>query len=137
MNRTFLVFIGSLLVIATGCAPKQMYYFGSYSETLYGNTKEMNDDSLLRHKQELENIIQQSKKGGTPIPPGICAELGYLDLKTSNQKEAIALFQEEERLYPESKVLMDRLLEKTNLEKQKNNSTANKTAEQGAQHEDI
>ena len=98
-------------VIISGCAPKKMYYFGDYSQTLYKSKKDQNDESLLNHKQELEKILAESETRNLPIPPGICAELGYLYYKSNNSKEAVALFQKEYQLYPESKHLMERLIQ--------------------------
>jgi hypothetical protein len=98
-------------LISTGCAPKKMYYFGNYSNTLYSFEKNQNDKSLLKHKQELETVITESESRNLPVPPGIYAELGYINLKSNNSKEAIRLFQAESQLYPESKHLMDRLIQ--------------------------
>lgn len=99
-------------LVFTGCAPqKEMYYFGNYSNTLYSFGKNQNDESLLKHQQELETIITESESRNLPVPPGIYAELGYINLKSNNSKEAIRLFQAESQLYPESKHLMDRLIQ--------------------------
>ena len=98
-------------LIFTGCAPKKMYHFGNYSNTLYSFEKNQNDESLLKHKQELETIITESESKALPAPPGIYAELGYINLKSNNSKEAIRLFQAESQLYPESRLLMDRLIQ--------------------------
>ena len=95
----------------TGCAPKKMYHFGKYSETLYSLEKNQNEESLIKHKKELEQIISQSKLKNLSVPPGIYAELGYINLKANNSKEAVKLFQTESQLYPESKHLMDRLIQ--------------------------
>jgi hypothetical protein len=101
------------LIFLVGCATQsQRYYFGDYSQTLYKEAKNQNDDSLLKHKQELEKIITESEKRKLPVPPGIYAELGYLELKANNQSEAIKLFQKESEIYPESKLFMDRLINK-------------------------
>lgn len=98
-------------LVSAGCAPKKMYYFGNYSNTLYSFEKNQNDESLLKHKQEIETIITESESKALPVPPGIYAELGYINLKSNNSKEAIRLFQAESQLYPESRLLMDRLIQ--------------------------
>jgi len=104
-------FAVSCCLLSTGCTPKKMYYFGNYSKTLYSFEKNQNDESLLKHKQELETIITQSESRNLPVPPGIYAELGYINLKSNNSREAISLFQAESQLYPESRHLMDRLIQ--------------------------
>lgn len=98
-------------LVSAGCAPKKMYYFGNYSNTLYSFEKNQNDESLLKHKQELETVITESESRNLPVPPGIYAELGYINLKSNNSKEAIRLFQAESQLYPESRHFMDRLIQ--------------------------
>ena len=98
-------------LVSAGCAPKKMYYFGNYSNTLYSFEKNQNDESLLKHKQEIETIITESESKALPVPPGIYAELGYINLKSNNSKEASRLFQAESQLYPESRLLMDRLIQ--------------------------
>lgn len=112
MKRKFLLYTGLLACIFfAGCAPQKMYYFGDYSQTLYAHEKNQNEESLLEHKQELESIITESKAKNLPVPPGIYAELGYIYLKANKSQEAIKLFQSESQLYPESKHLMNRLIQ--------------------------
>ncbi|BBO79723.1 lipoprotein [Desulfosarcina ovata subsp. sediminis] len=100
----------SSFIFLIGCAPKRMYYYGDYSKSLYHYEKNHNDESLNKHKQELETIISESESKNLPVPPGIYAELGFLNMRSNNTKEAIRLFQAESSIYPESKLLMDRLI---------------------------
>ena len=118
-------FIGLSCLAAAGCVPQKMYYFGNYSNTLYSLEKNQNDESLLKHKQEIETVITESESRNLPVPPGIYAELGYLNLKSNNSKEAIRLFQAESQLYPESRHLMDRLIQSA---ESKNDSSAKESA---------
>ena len=101
----------SCWILLNGCAQKQLYYFGDYSNTLYSSEKSHNEESLLKHKQELERIIAESEKRNMMVPPGIYAELGFMNLKNNNLKESINFFQMEAKLYPESKHFMDRLIQ--------------------------
>lgn len=94
-----------------GCAPQKMYYFGDYSQTLYSLEKNQTEEALINHKQELEKILTESEARNLPVPPGIYAELGYINLKANSSQKAITLFQTESQLYPESKHLMDRLIQ--------------------------
>ncbi|MBW1615192.1 MAG: DUF4810 domain-containing protein [Deltaproteobacteria bacterium] len=112
MKKHTLLF-GLLLtfIFFAGCVKQKMYYFGNYSNTLYNYQKNQNEESLISHKQELEKIIAESKTKNLRVPPGIYAELGYIHLKANKVKEAIRLFNTESHLYPESKHLMDRLIQ--------------------------
>ncbi|WP_020589403.1 DUF4810 domain-containing protein [Desulfobacter curvatus] len=103
--------LGFLCLAFIGCAEKRMYYFGDYSQTLYSFEKNQNEESLVAHQQVLEKIITKSGKQNTPVPPGIYAELGFIYIKKNKPKEAIPLFQAEARQYPESSLLMERLVQ--------------------------
>ena len=101
----------ALTISLFGCAaPKPMYYWGNYSRTLYHSKKNPGAESLSKHKATLENIIKESQARNLRIPPGVCAELGYLFAAQNNTDEAIKLFQMEKEIYPESTILMDRLI---------------------------
>ncbi len=112
MKRKLNIFVVFLIgIFFAGCIPQKMYHYGNYSQTLYSFEKNQNDEALVNHKQELEKIISESEVKNLPVPPGIYAELGYIYLKANNSKEAIRLFQLESQLFPESKYLMDRLIQ--------------------------
>jgi len=113
MRKIYLGVLFSALccLVSIGCVPKRMYYFGNYSNTLYSCEKNQDDESLFKHKQELETVITESESRNLPVPPGIYAELGYINMKSNNSKEAIRLFLFEMQLYPESKHLMHRLIQ--------------------------
>lgn len=113
MNKILISIVFLLVVASFGCAPKQMYYWGNYSNTLYSYRKDTNDETLLKHMQELNKIVEESNKRNSRVPPGLYGELGYLYLKTNKTKEAIEYFKLEEQLYPESTILMDRLIQKS------------------------
>jgi hypothetical protein len=103
-----------------GCVPRpSMYYWGDYSETLYRAKKTPGDDTLLAHRQSLENIVEQSKTLNLRVPPGVYAELGYIYFRQNNDGLASRYFQMEENLYPESKILMTRLKQAVALRKEK------------------
>ena len=102
---------GFLCLAIIGCAEKRMYYFGDYSQTLYSLEKNQTEDFLVAHQQELEKIITEAGKQNTPFPPGIYAELGFIHIKKNQPKEAICFFQAETKQYPESSLLMERLIQ--------------------------
>ncbi len=98
-------------IFISGCAPRQeMYYWGDYSDTLYHSKKVPGAESLASHMTTLETIVTESNNRGLRIPPGVCAELGYLYAAQNNKKQAIELFTMERDIYPESTVLMERLI---------------------------
>ena len=100
----------TITIISFGCASKPMYYWGNYSDSLYHAKKDPGVESLAKHKEALENVIDESNKRNLRIPTGVCAELGYLYAAQNNTKQAIEYFKMEKQTYPESTNLMDRLI---------------------------
>ena len=56
--------------------------------------------------------IEKAKAKNEAVPPGLYAHLGLLNLNINNAPRAIEYFELERQVYPESTVLMDRLLKK-------------------------
>lgn len=110
MNHIKLGCIVVLAILLSGCAGQQrMYYWGDYSETLYQSKKNPSDQSVLKHQQSLEKILEESQKNNLRVPPGVYAELGYIYFRQNKKDLAIQNFKMEKALYPESALLMDRL----------------------------
>jgi len=129
MKKSVLIF-GAALICAfliVGCVPKQIYYFGNYSSTLYALEKDNNEAAMVAHKQELEKIIAESAKRNLQVPPGINAELGFMYVKENQPDKAISLFQAEAALYPESTLLMQRLVQMAEKKKSEPQDTLSAT----------
>lgn len=112
MKRTVIILLLFVVVFLISCAPKRMYNWENYSETLYAYKKDASDESLLKHMKELEKIIEVSKQNNMRIPPGVYGELGYYYLRSNRTKESIEYFNLEKQSYPESGILMERLIQK-------------------------
>jgi len=100
-------------VTLMGCAATPMYYWGDYSDTLYEYKKTPNDETLNAVIKSLDDIIQESKKRNTKVPPGVYAELGGLMIKQGNVEKGRQLFRQEADLYPESQTFMRKVLEES------------------------
>lgn len=104
--------------IASGCAPKTqpLYNYNDYSESYYAYKKDVSEESALKLQMSIEKAIEEvgeSRSGR--VPPGMYANLGYLYLKAGSSKEAIASFETEKSIYPESAHFMDRIIKKVEL----------------------
>lgn len=118
MNRVLvLVIISTLFFI--GCATKQkpMYTWGKYSKSLYNYKKNPGEKSLAKHIEVLDKIMQDSKDKELRVPPGVCVEYGYILMNEGKTEEAINYFRIEEETYPESTVLIERLINNINGKK--------------------
>jgi len=109
----FIILLAISLSVISCATKKEMYYWGNYSDSLYACKKKPGVETLVKHKEALENIVAESTKREMRIPPGVCAELGYIYAAQNNSKRAIELFNMEKKTYPESTLLMDRLISQT------------------------
>jgi len=107
--------LAGLAVLLTGCAtaPTQKYNWGSYDPSLYGYYRDPTKVADLVNS--LDAIIKAADTKHTRVPPGIYAEYGYLQLQQGNAQEAIRAYQQEQALWPESRVFMDRMIKVASL----------------------
>ena len=88
--------------LLTACASQTIYYWGDYSNTLHQYNKSPSEQSLERHRRELERLIDQAERREKQVPPGLFFELAMLEVKRGNSQRAKALMQQEMDTYPES-----------------------------------
>jgi len=107
-----LLMITCAALLITGCANtvKPMYEYGNYSESFYAMKRESGAETEAEWLQSLELIITKSEETSVRVPPGVYANLGYLNLRANNNKKAISYFELEKETYPESVLFMDRLI---------------------------
>ena len=95
-----------LTLMLTACQPRGLYDWGGYSQALndyYGDP-----ENLAEYRATLVTIIESGPD--KRVPPGIYAELGYLELASGNTGEAKRLFEREKAAWPESAAFMDRMI---------------------------
>ncbi|HKK00797.1 MAG TPA: DUF4810 domain-containing protein [Desulfuromonadales bacterium] len=111
MKKLVLMFL-IVAFFAVGCAPKvkPMYYWGNYSQTLYSMKKNPGDKTTAAHQACLVQIIKDSEAHNTRVPPGVYGELGFMCMQEKKDQDAIKYFKTEETTYPESSVLMEKLI---------------------------
>ena len=114
MTNKSLVLLLGLTVFLGGCVVNNnMYGWENYSSTLYGWKKNATDESAIEHRAELSKIIEKSHKKGVRVPPGIYCEYGYMLLLEGDEEQAFIFFEKEAEEYPESKIFVDFLLERS------------------------
>lgn len=101
------------------CAPPKKYVWGSYESELYGYYKD--PEKLENLMKALETAITDGEEAakakassnGTKtrrIAPGLYAEYGYLLLIKNDGERAKSYFEKEKQSWPESTVLMDKMI---------------------------
>jgi len=112
------ILVLSLVLLYAGCTTvsEAGYYWGNYSKTYYTVIKEPSAENLAAHEESLRKIMRISEERGLRVGPGIYAELAYLVSQRNADDEALALYQKEMMLYPESKIFLERLVNANNKE---------------------
>jgi hypothetical protein len=92
----------------TGCASQTMYHWSGYDEALYHHYREpAGREAWL---EALRITILEAEQEGRKVPPGLYAEYGYALLEEGKRKEAVVYFEKEKAKWPESRLLMDKMI---------------------------
>lgn len=92
-----------------GCAPKPLYGWGDYEGSLRACYVDHDESEA---QADLERTIAADQQSGQRVPPGAYAEYALLLYKSGQSQRAIEYFRLEATTFPESKVLMDKLVAK-------------------------
>ena len=120
MKAPYLIQIGFFILTLTfswGCAPKKMYYWGTYEDGIYSTYLKPGNISVPEEIQSLELQIEKASANGKSVPPGLHAHLGYLYATEGNQDAAVSHFEIEKIKFPESTVFIDGLIERMKQQK--------------------
>ncbi len=100
------------VMLATGCATQQkaLYQWGGYENQIYAMYADSGKSSPQEQIANLERDLEKARAANRPLPPGFQAHLGYLYYQTGRLDQAIAAFETEKLLFPESRPYMDRLI---------------------------
>jgi hypothetical protein len=96
-----------ILVVTAGCAPKTRYAWNEYDDKLYQHYK--NPADYDQFVEQLKEIIEEAE-AANKVPPGIYAEYGFALYEKANYPEAIKYFKLENDKWPESRVLMAKMI---------------------------
>ncbi len=99
------------ILLTTSCeTQKTLYSWDKYNESTYDYLKNSNEQSQQQLIETYQRIIENQKGTRKTIPPGVCADYGFLLLKMGKTDQGKELLQREMALYPESKVFVERIL---------------------------
>ena len=104
--------ICTMTLVGRVSAPKSLYSWGEYPQQTYLMLSLPEKTSPQEQIGKLEKHIEKAKAKNAAVPPGLYAHLGLLNLNINNGPRAVQYFELERQTYPESTVLMDRLLKK-------------------------
>lgn len=112
--------IFSLVTLAiTGCSvtPNQQYYWGEYEKLIYDSYHKPGLATPELQIKKITQDIERAKSSRKKIPPGLYAHLGMMYASQGNRPLAMAAFDEEKTLFPESSILIDGMIERSNSNK--------------------
>lgn len=111
MNKIFVFgFFCLFMVSCVSTSPKPLYSWGNYQEKTYAYVKNNTDKSLDELMTAYLEIMNKQKGSRGTVPPGICADYGYLLYTQGKTEEGIAFLNKEVELYPESSVFISRII---------------------------
>lgn len=99
------------LALLNACA-QQQFYWGSYEDSLYHRYQHPGEQGEAQAFSMLVAIISEAEQAQAKVAPGVYADYGYLLFKQGKADEAITAFQKEAQLFPESKHLMETIIER-------------------------
>src|SRR5512134_309398 len=96
-----------LIGVLQGCGPSRKYAWGRYDSSLYAHYKNPQDKEA--YLERLGEIVRNAEAQDS-VPPGLFAEFGYALYEAGRIPEAIAYFEKERTKWPESNVLMEKMI---------------------------
>ncbi|MDR2086484.1 MAG: DUF4810 domain-containing protein [Dysgonamonadaceae bacterium] len=112
MSKGLISALFVLLLASCVSVPKPLYTWGNYQERTYAYIKDATDKSQEELLNTYQKLIDKQDGSRKTIPPGICADYGYLLYKQGKTQEGLALLEKEIALYPESAVFISRIIKK-------------------------
>lgn len=111
MRQVLLYALLLSLPLFSGCTTPSPsgFYWGKYPQTLYAYKKNPSPATRMQHQNELLRLIDYADAHQTRVPPGLYAELGKLYRDQGDAAIAERYFQQEQHVYPESTILLQRL----------------------------
>ncbi len=100
-------------VVVSGCAPRGIFYWGGYEDSLY--QRYIEQDSA-QAEVYLRESIADAEQNNYRVPPGVYADYGFLLYRRGDKRSAVAYFSKEKQIYPESSALMSKLIERVRLQ---------------------
>jgi hypothetical protein len=110
MKQVFLkFFMGAMAIGLLGCASPSIYHWGKFENGLHERYVSLDHGQADAYLLETIGAAEQQN---LRVPPGAYADYGFLLFKRGDTKGAIAYFEKEKLLFPESSAFMNKLIER-------------------------
>jgi len=111
--RKSVILFAFIAMLASCTTQKQLYTWGNYETTSYNYLKNSDEKSIQELIENYQKVIETQKGTRGVIPPGVCADYGFLLLQEGKTDEGKNMLIKEIVLYPESKIFIERILKMT------------------------
>lgn len=114
MSPMRLTLLAAALATLSACAPVAgpLYHWGPYEDLLYAMYAAPGKADPGVQVERLSRDIAEAQSKGQRVAPGVHLHLGYMYWLEGNAASARQAMEAEKRLFPESAVLVDRMLAK-------------------------
>jgi hypothetical protein len=96
------------IIYLGGCAPKTLYYWGGYEDYLYEINMNSNTEGAFNILSEAVTKAENNQE--IKLAPGLYAEYGFMLYQKGRTDEAVHYLKKESEAFPESSLLMDKLI---------------------------
>lgn len=87
-----------------------LYSWYNYEDVTYQYSKKQTDELQAKVLEQYEKMQNKQKGLRKTVPPGLCAEQGFMLCKNGKIEEGIILLKKEIELYPESSIYITRII---------------------------
>jgi hypothetical protein len=103
-----------LPLLLAGCITPEppLYRWGAYEDIIYSGYRDSGSSDPANDALLLSEDMARTEAEGLQVPPGVRIHLGYLYFEQGRDDEAMALFEMERELFPESAVFVNGLLDR-------------------------
>ncbi len=100
----------ALGLLLAGCQSSALYEWGPYEDSVHALCTDFVESDPVEELAGLDLHVSRLAEEDRVPPPGVHAQLGYLEYLAGNADAAVRHFEAEKTLYPESTVFIDGLL---------------------------
>lgn len=109
-KRTVVGCLVTLSLLLSSCGTTKLYNWVHYEDISYAYSKKHSPEAEAKLAETYQMLIDSQNVGRKTVPPGICAEYGFLLVKQGKKDQGIALLEKEIALYPESEKFIGRII---------------------------
>ncbi len=105
------------LLLACSCQSPSRYGFEGYRPSVFAVTANEDEADIDAAIAQLNETVERTLMDDRIVPPGMHAHIGFLYALRGDIDTAVAAFESEKELYPESTVFIDGMLRRMGVQR--------------------